>query len=274
MHKTSLPFNFTSATKFIMINEIKMPTANANDVIESSDISMGHKIYVNEDNIIYETTITTGDKIVNNHKSIHKQNGSLIKLYTYYGNNNMCDESVDVGYMIDLINEIITSHNNDEQFWDVVEQGNITRSDNVIGVMINKNEKYTPKNVSCNGETVCKMLKNNTSIIPIDYLRYNDMNVYMICENDQTNRNQLTTNEDNNDHTNVDNLNNYASFLSKRKIYGHCIMFSNDNDLTNEYMLKLVNVVSSFDQKKYEKQKKEELLLMYIKMQSQNSNTT
>lgn len=257
LYKTKVPEKFESATKYTKINGEKLIGVNLNDLAECKSFELGHKIYKQENFVIYETFFSNGQKIVLNHLSKHNKQGNLIELATYFGDNDKFDTTLDVCYMVDLINETLYSHDLNNNFWDQVvinedETLNTTVSDFTSGFLISKNQTYNPKKMQTNGKIILELLGDDLEICYLDYLKYENMNILMYCTKYDIEQ------EINN------NFNKTASDLSKRKIVGNCIMTSNEN-LDDSTMARVIVSALNFNQKAYEDRQKKDLLQLYAR---------
>lgn len=256
--KTKAPENFESIAKYSTIDGKKCPNLKIGDDCECSSFELGHKVYIKESNIMYETFFSNGKKIVRNHLSTHTANGNVTELITYYGDNDKFDTTLDVCYVVDLINETLASYeqSNDGQFWDEIvinpdESKNKNTNIQTSGFMISKDQQYNPKKIGCNGKLICELLGDDLEICYVDYLKYEKLNVLLYCQKYDVEQ-ELT-----------DNFNKSASNIAKRKIVGHCILVSNDCDVDEKYMAQVIIHALNFNQKKYEDQQKKDLLRMY-----------
>lgn len=256
LFKTGIVGKIQSVTKYVKIDGKKIKNFTTDENTKYETFELGHKIYKNNDNVIcYQTFFPNGEKIVLNHLSKHDRKGNLIELNTYYGDNTKYDSTLDVCYIIDLINETLSSVTN-EKFWDEViinddDTLNFEIDENSDGYLISKNPSHHPKKVKLNGEIVGALLGNETEICYVDYLKYNDMNIFIYCQ-----KYDISKILDNSE------INITASDIAKRKIIGNCVIVSNDN-LTEELMGKIVINALNFNQKEYEEKQKKDLIKMY-----------
>jgi hypothetical protein len=266
LNKTGAPEKFKTITKYTTIDGKKFSDLKIGDECVCSSFELGHKIYANDSNIMYETFFSNGKHIVRNHLSTHTTNGNIIQLLTYYGDNDKFDTTLDVCYMVDLINETLASHEHDSQnhsqnngqFWDEIivstnDLENISVNITTSGFLISKDQKHNPKKIRCNGKLICELLGSDLEICYVDYLKYEGLNVLMYCQKYDIEQ------ELKND------FNKSASDISKRKIVGHSIIVSNDCDVDEKYMTHIVVAALNFNQKKYDDMQKKNLLQMYAK---------
>lgn len=251
---TNVPEKFESVEKYVTINNTKIPYACPDDPVNTESFEMGHKIYKHDEYVLYETLISNGKKIVRNHLSKHDNKGNLLELLTYFGDNDKYDNTMDVCYLVDLINDNLSAGLN---FWDEIKVNtddslNFSVQSMVPGFLISKNKLYNPKKIQVNGKVILDILGNNLEICYVDYLKYENINVTMYCS-------KYDIDEDVNE-----NINKVASDIAKRKIVGHCIMTSNEN-LDDNMMARVVLNAMNFNQQKYEDNHKKELLKMYAK---------
>ncbi len=257
LYKTNVPEKFESVTKYVVIDGKKMPNVILNDPVKCTSFELGHKIFKQGNYVVYETFFSNGEKIVLNHSSKHNTQGNLIELSTYFGDNDKFDTTLDVCYIIDLINDTLYSENIDKSmnFWDEItvnsdDSLNTSVMDFTPGFLISKNHTYDPKKIQVNGKTIFDILGDDLEICYVDYLKYEDMNILMYCTKYDVEQ-ELSN-----------NFNKSASNIAKRKIVGHCIMTSNEN-LDDTMMAKVIVSALNFDQKKYEDRQKKDLLKMY-----------
>lgn len=261
LYKTHVPEKFESVTKYTVIDGIKMPNLKLNDLITCESFELGHRVFKQDELIMYETFFSNGTKIVRNHLSKHNKQGNLIELFTYFGDNDKFDNTFDVCYIVDVINDIVNNDGNTSnvsnltQFWDEIvvnpdDNLNITVSDFTPGFLISQNQTYNPKKIQANGKTICDIIGENLEICYVDYLKYENLNIIMYCQKYNIEQEVLN------------NINKSASDIAKRKIVGHCVMTSNEN-LDDSMMAKVIISALNFDQKKYEDRQKKELLRMY-----------
>lgn len=274
LYKTGAPNKFQSVSKYPIIDGVKRSDLKIGDDCECKSFEMGHKIYSNGTYILYETILSNGKQIVRNHLSSHTQDGNVVELKTYFGNNDIYDSTLDVCYVVDLINEVLSvEHNN---FWDEIlidtndtndtnDDANANANTNslnisvdtcISGFLISKDQQYTPKKNGYNGKIICDILGPDLEICYVDYLKYQNMNVLIYCQKYDIEQ-ELINNNNNN------NINKSASEIAKKKIVGHCIMLTNDGNLNEQYMAKVVVNAMNFNQKKYEEKQKMDLLKMY-----------
>jgi len=251
---TNVPEKFESVEKYITVNKIKIVHAQIDDLAKAESFELGHKIYKQDGFVMYETILSNGEKIVRNHLSKHDTKGNLLELLTYFGDNNKYDDTTDVCYLVDLINDNLCTEG---PFWDEINVNpddnlNFSVQDFTPGFLISKNQSYNPKKIQVNGKVILDILGTDLEICYVDYLKYESMNVTIYC-----------TKYDIEEEIN-NNFNKIASDIAKRKIVGHCIMTSNEN-LDETTMAKVVLHAMNFNQKKYEDNHKKELLKMYAK---------
>ena len=277
LQRTNAPDFFKSLTKHTIVDKKKIPNLKINDECHcDSSFELGHKIFFDNSKIMYETFFSNGKYIVRNHLSTHDSKGNLIDLLIYYGDNNKFDNTLDVCYIVDLINDTLGSLNDKElkNFWDeiiVCSDSNCNNNNcngcngcndcnscnkTTFGYLISKDQSHNPKKIECNGKTICDLLGSDLEICYVDYLKYNGFNVLLYCQKydiEEFLLNDSCTN----------NLNKSASDLSKRKIIGHCILVSNDCDINEKHMSQIIVNALNFNKEKYEEMQKKELLRMY-----------
>lgn len=260
LHRTKIFDKFESLTRFIKIDGHSRSDLTLNDELTCDFFDLGHKIYKQNDFVIYETILFNGKKIVRNHLSKHDKKGNLVELFVYYGDNDKFDNTFDMCYVIDLINESLATCDDLSHFWDEIKinsdaANNFSVDGCITGFLISKNLTCPPKQIEFNGKIACELLSENLEICYVDYLKYENMNVMLYCQKYDV---EDTLNTLNN------NINTYGSDIAKRKIIGHAIITSNDN-IDNSMMSQIIMHALNFNQEKYEDKQKKELLKMYAK---------
>lgn len=260
LHKTHAPEKFESVTKYMRINKNPIKNLQIGDphnMTPDESFELGHKIYKNGPNIMYETFFSNGNKIVKSHLSTHTANGNISELLTYCGDDDKFDNTLDVCYVIDIINETLATHSNCTDFWDEIivnpdDLKNISSNICTSGFLISKDKEYNPKKIEVNGKIICDMLGSDLEVCYVDYLKYSKYNVLIYCQKYDIGQ-ELSN-----------NCNESASNIAKRKIVGHCILVSNDCDVDEKYMAQIIVSALNFNQKKYEDMQKRDLLKMYM----------
>ena len=270
LFQTNAPTNFKSIAKYghKHLAHLTNSTNSTNSTDKDEQFELCHKIYFSgskmiHQTLIYETFFSNGTTIIPNHLSTHKLNGMMTSLITYYGDVNKYDDTFDVCYVVDLINETLGSHNSDQlkTFWNEIIPAESAESAElagpIVGYLISKDSTHNPKKIQITGQTICEMLGNDLEICYVDYLKYSNFDVLMYCKKYNMEEDLLNANSD--------SINQSASEIAKRKIIGHCILVSNDVDVDEKYMAQIIMSALNFDKKKYESMQKKDLLKMYAK---------
>jgi hypothetical protein len=220
---------------------------------------LGFQIIRTNTNIMFMSFVPFGEKLIYNHRSIHKLNGELVTMQVYYTETNF-ETCKDYMYLTELINGLLTNldnlhitTNNKMDVWTGDQQLVHIYNKDLTLKTINFNE--IEKTINFN--EMEKYIGQNISILFPDLLQNTEHVLYLFSKKED--------NEE--DAENIDKettYNKYISSIISQKVYGNIVVMS-DKNINRDMIMKICRYTQSINNEKYQQKCQNDLMEMFKK---------